>query len=205
MKPLLYSFRRCPYAIRARLALAACQIQVHIIEVSLADKPPQLLALSPKGEVPVLVLEQQIIEQSLEIMQWAFHQKPHPFFIQNPFIDALIQQNDHEFKTHLDHYKYFDRFPEFNQQTYRARAFPFLEKLEQCLQQHSFLYGKQQTWLDLAIFPFIRQFAGVDPQWFEQSQFKQLNHWLQWHLASDLFQQVMVKRNSNDLTSIKPQ
>jgi len=196
MQPILYSFRRCPYAIRARLALAVCQIQVEIIEVSLANKPVQLLTISAKGEVPVLVLEQQVIEQSLDIMKWAFQQKPHPFFIEDPLINQLIQQNDQEFKNHLDHYKYFDRFPDFSQQTYRERAFPFLEKLEQCLQKHSFLYAKQQTWLDLAIVPFIRQFSGVDSLWFEQSKFKKLNDWLQWHLNSPLFQQVMIKRKN---------
>ena len=125
-------------------------------------------------------------------MKWAFQQKPSHFYYQHPLADELINENDGEFKKHLDHYKYASRFPEHTEQTYRQQGEVFLQRLENQLQKQDFLLG-QQSWLDFAIFPFIRQFSMVDQNWFEQSNYQQLKYWLQFHLDSALFQQIMQK------------
>jgi len=193
--PVLYSFRRCPYAIRARLAIAASNIEVELREVCLAEKPSAMLTASPKGTVPVLVLpDKKIIEESLDIMQWALQQKHHKWLLDdNNKTQHLIHCNDTEFKIHLDHYKYADRFPENSMQHYRQSATSFLQQLEKCLIEKRYLVSDNFSLADAAIFPFIRQFAFVDKDWFEQSPYNNLLCWLDHILNSDLFNQVMKK------------
>jgi glutathione S-transferase len=193
--PILYSFRRCPYAIRARLAIAYAGIPVEIREVQLKHKPEQMLAISPKGTVPVLQLpDGKVIEESLDIMRWTLPQNdPDNWLDTGEGSERLIQWNDGDFKYYLDRYKYADRYPEFPESYYRSQAELFLAELESKLSLNTYLGGNHLSLLDAAIFPFIRQFAAVDNQWFQSSEYRHLNNWLSGLLVSDLFALVMVK------------
>ncbi|MCF5548614.1 glutathione S-transferase [Pseudomonas salomonii] len=192
---LLYSFRRCPYAMRARLALRYSGVPVHIIEVSLKAKPAEMLALSPKGTVPVLCVNGRVIEESLEIMQWALAQHdPDDWLLQgDPRVQALIAENDQVFKHHLNRYKYAERYPEQPMEHYRAEGEVFLQKLEALLASNDYLLAEHLSLADAALAPFVRQFAHVDREWFAQTPYKRLQHWLQRFLESPLFVAVMAK------------
>ncbi len=194
---VLYSFRRCPYAMRARLAIAYSQIAVELREVVLRDKPAEMLAISPKGTVPVLQTPQgEVIDQSLDIMHWALGQyDPEQWLCPrlNHQIDALINHNDHDFKGCLDRYKYPDRHPEHAQAFYRQQGEQFLQQLEQLLTVHRYLLADRPCLADMAIMPFIRQFAAVDQAWFDQAGYPKLQAWLAHLLALPLFAQVMNK------------
>jgi len=192
--PILYSFRRCPYAMRARMGLLLTHRQVELREVVLKDKPQSLLSYSPKGTVPVLILPTgQVIEQSLEIIDWAITTSNGLLKPPTPEQARLIAANDTEFKTALDHYKYFDRFPAQSQQDYREQGQRFLSQLEQRLNQQPYLFGEQISYPDIAIFPFIRQFAHVDLVWFEQADYPLLKSWLTSFLTSENFMTCMTK------------
>lgn len=191
--PILYSFRRCPYAIRARLALANSDIKVELREVKLSDKPAEFLALSSKATVPVLQLSDgRILEESLDIIEWALSNADRDGWLVEDK-DALIKENDDVFKPLLDQYKYADRYPQLSQQEYRAAALPFLILLDSKLQDCDYLTGSRLSCVDISIMPFIRQFAGVEPDWFVQSEFVALRHWLQRLVTSPLFKKVMSK------------
>ncbi|MDT4290835.1 glutathione S-transferase [Methylomonas sp. MO1] len=194
--PIFYSFRRCPYAMRARLAIAVSGLSVALREIELSNKPEAMLSVSPKGTVPVLVLpDGQVIEQSLDIMRWALAQHdPQDWLDQMPE-DAkrLIDWNDGDFKYYLDRYKYADRYPEQTQTVYRQQGEVFLAKLETRLQRTRFLCGLTFGLADAAIAPFIRQFAAVDNAWFSSSPYPALQHWLDDFLTSNLFAAVMRK------------
>jgi glutathione S-transferase len=197
--PTLYSFRRCPYAMRARMAVRYSGCTVETVEVSLKDKPLEMLERSPKGTVPVLVLEDRVLEQSLDIMRWALAQHdPNEWSMADNAaavrdIADLITRNDGEFKTSLDRYKYAVRYPEFSQVEYRQRGEVFLSELEDLLQQRDYLVADHLTLADVALAPFVRQFCYVDPDWFWQSPYPKLRAWLQRFLDSELFIQVMRK------------
>lgn len=192
---LLYSFRRCPYAMRARLALHYAGVPVRIVEVSLKDKPAQMLALSPKGTVPVLSVDGQVIEESLEIMQWALAQNdPDNWLLQDdPAVLALITENDQDFKYCLNRYKYAERYPEHPMEHYRAGGEVFLQKLEGLLADRDYLLANHLTLADAALAPFVRQYAHVDRAWFAATSYKRLQAWLQRFLESPLFIAVMAK------------
>ncbi|MBU2966725.1 glutathione S-transferase [Amphritea sp. 2_MG-2023] len=199
-QPILYSFRRCPYAIRARLAIAGSGQSVTLREVVLKDKPAAMLQASSKATVPVLVLpEGRVIDESRDIMRWALRQSdPHNWLCaddpdqlwQN---EGLIQENDAVFKQHLDRYKYFERYPGHSQDYYRQQCEVTLGRLERQLQQSAFLTGEHCRLADIAIFPFIRQFAHVDRDWFYSAPYPDLQRWLDYHLTSPLFLSVMKK------------
>lgn len=198
--PILYSFRRCPYAIRARLAIRNVGVAVELREVVLRNKPDELLAVSPKATVPVLVLpDGRVVDESRDIMEWALAEGDIECWLAQPgepwqaAADALIDENDFAFKPLLDRYKYADRFPEYPAETYRAEACGFLEKLEHRLNRHDYLMSDRMTLADIAIFPFIRQFAHVDKVWFDATSFGHLQQWLACLLESDLFMSVMSK------------
>jgi glutathione S-transferase len=197
--PVLYSFRRCPYAIRARLALKAGNIAVELREVLLAEKPEEMLNCSPKGTVPVLQLaDATVIDESREIMDWALQQcDPNGWLPKTDDelkeTNRLIETNDNEFKQHLDHYKYADRFPERPMEYYRNQAEPFLKHLEDKLCQQKFLISDNVSLADIAIFPFVRQFSFVDKDWFNQTDYKKLQVWLDYFLTMVLFNEVMKK------------
>ena len=193
----LYSFRRCPYAMRARMALRYSAVPVSIIEVSLKAKPADMLAASPKGTVPVLVCaDGRVIEQSLEIMHWALSQNDPDIWLpaDRPLIEALIEENDTHFKVLLDRYKYAVRYPEYPMEHYRELGAVVLQRLE-CLLEHTpYLTGTTLTLADVALAPFIRQFAHVDRAWFAQAPYPKLQAWLERFLASGLFTAVMAKQ-----------
>lgn len=194
--PILYSYRRCPYAMRARLALTYAGIQVELHEISLKTKPVKMLNASPKGTVPVMILcDGTVIEQSLEIMHWALLQQDKAGWLKaDSFItEQLIFENDHSFKEALDRYKYAVRFPEKTVKDYRMQCEVFLEKLEKQLNQTAFLVSHQLSLADMAIFPFIRQFANVDIAWFNEAPCPELNAWLKNLIESELFSNIMKK------------
>lgn len=196
MLPILYSYRRCPYAMRARMALSYAGIAVEVREISLKDKPAHMLQVSPKATVPVLVLpDGQVIDQSLQIMQWALQQHDADGWLSaDPQHAALlIAENDGSFKQNLDRYKYAIRFPEHSAADYRQQGELFLAKLELHLQQTSFLLSNKISLADIAIFPFIRQFAAVDSDWFASADYIKLKSWLQHLVESELFQGAMLK------------
>jgi len=195
MKPILYSFRRCPYAMRARFALIYAGIQLEHREIVLKSKPQAMLDISPKATVPVLQLgHHQVIDESLDIMLWSLQQHdPQAWLRHQEEALTLIETNDNDFKPWLDKYKYADRFPEYPQDFYRSQAEFFLQKLEQQLCQFTFLFGKQPTLADFAIFPFIRQFVFVNKAWFDKAPYPKLQTWLNFHLESPLFEKVMHK------------
>ncbi|WP_130905663.1 glutathione S-transferase [Pseudomonas sp. Sample_22] len=195
----LYSFRRCPYAMRARMALRYAGVAVDIVEVSLKAKPPEMLALSSKGTVPVLSVGGQVIEESLDIMRWALAQNdPQDWLLKDDpqgqlRVAELIAENDQSFKIHLNRYKYAERYPEQPMETYRAEGSQFLHKLDQLLERRDYLLAQHPSLADVALMPFIRQFAHVDRDWFAQTPYRHLQAWLQRFLESDLFTSIMKK------------
>lgn len=193
--PILYTFRRCPYAMRARMALRYAELNCELREVVLRDKPPSMLEYSPKGEVPVLVLAGEVIDESLDVMRWALAQRdPDGWCAVEPEATAqLVARFDEEFKPILDRYKYSDRHPERTQRDYRDEASPYLYELDERLRNQVFLMGPEMSFADVALFPFIRQFAHVDKAWFDKSEYLNLVTWLNSLLESDLFLSVMRK------------
>lgn len=194
--PILYSFRRCPYAIRARMAIFSANIVLEIREVDLKNKPAHLLEISPKGTVPVLqLINGEVLEESLVIMNWALNQAdPENWLNATDEAERLIQWNDGEFKYYLDRYKYADRYLENTQEYYRQKASEFLFILDERLTSNRYLCGQQISIADVAIFPFIRQFASVDTEWWQHSSFQVVNRWLQGFIESELFALVMKQQ-----------
>ncbi len=195
--PLLYSFRRCPYAMRARLGILFAELQVALREITLKNKPPQMLAISPKGTVPVLqLIDGTVIEESREIMEWALEQKDPQGLLNAEVLlqaNSLIDKNDNEFKHWLDRYKYADRHPEMTQEKYRQQGEVFLQTLEELLTKNSYLLGESVTIADIGIMPFVHQFAHVDRDVFYSLPYPKLQRWLKHWLAQPIFLQVMTK------------
>jgi glutathione S-transferase len=208
---ILYSFRRCPYAMRARLACALFlpSQSLELREVVLKNKPAELIEISPKATVPVLQLANgKVIDESRDIAFWALEQAS--ALIQAQYlpthlqldIEELIDENDGSFKWALDRYKYADRYEE-TEEHYRELGEVFLAKLEKLLEKNLYLYSSKPCLADIAIFPFVRQFAHVDKHWFEQSPYPQLIQWYSELLESELFKSIMTKyqpwKTNNDL------
>ena len=208
---ILYSFRRCPYAMRARLACALFlpARSLELREVVLKNKPPELLEISPKATVPVLQRDVGgIIDESRDIALWALEQgaleqaalndssdgiktQYLPLHLQLD-IEELTDENDGSFKWALDRYKYSDRYEE-SEELYRKQGEVFLAKLEKLLEKNRYLYSSEPSLADIAIFPFVRQFAHVDKNWFEKSPYPKLIQWLNEWLASEVFNSIMEK------------
>jgi glutathione S-transferase len=190
--PILYSFRRCPYAMRARLALAVSGARCELREVKLGAKPPAMLAASPKGTVPVLVLSDgRVIDESLDIMRWTLaHCDPEGWLDRDDA--ALIAVNDGAFKHDLDRYKYPERHGS-DPRLHRDSGLAFLRELDQRLSAHGQLCGPLRGLADAAVMPFVRQFAAVDPEWFTAQELPNLQTWLSDYLASDLLATVMMR------------
>ncbi len=186
--PILYSFRRCPYAMRARLAIASAGVQVELREIVLRDKAPALLAASPKGTVPVLVLPDRVLEESYDIMRWALGRADPEGWLAGQD-DGLIAACDGGFKTALDGYKYGRDTPEIARET----ASGFLRGLDETLSRQPFLSGRQNGLSDMATITFIRQFANVDRAWFDAQNWPNLRQWLDNFLASPRFAAMMQK------------
>ena len=197
--PILYSFRRCPYAIRARMAIAISAVSVDLIEVDLRNKPLEMLRISPKGTVPVLSCSDgSVLEQSIDIMRWALLQNDPQAWLQTTdsqqaFADSLLLTNDGVFKRLLDRYKYSIRFPDLNPTAIRNEAFELLLPLFNALELQPFILGTTMKWVDIALFPFIRQFAGVDKDWFFQNTSLATRRWFDCIQTSELFERVMSK------------
>lgn len=206
--PVLYSFRRCPYAMRARLAIAASGVRVELREVVLRDKPQALIDASPKATVPVLVLaDGRVIDQSLDIMRWALARNDPQGWLARPCalpeILALIDENDGIFKRNLDRYKYPHRHPDewsghggdpsAFAAAHRAAGAAWLGGLQARLATGGFLSGSSAGLADMAILPFVRQFAHTDPAWFAAQAWPQLRAWLAQFEASALYAGVMQK------------
>ncbi len=212
-RPLLYTYRRCPYAMRARMALLVAGILFDAHEIVLRDKPAALLAASPKGTVPVLVLtDGHVIEQSWDIVRWALSQPDQAESVQAwwPLAQsdaniALLHTNDGEFKHHLDRYKYPERFSTEQHLTvsdvrehHRTQAVQaLLQPLEVRLEDAAFLGGTSPCATDIGLFPFVRQFAAIDPPWFERQPWGHVQRWLAHWLQSPLFSACMAKLPAN--------
>ncbi len=198
--PVLYSLQNCPYAMRARLAILLAQQTVQIRAITMKDKPDEMLQASPKGTVPVLILdEQKVIDESLDVMLWALNRTDPENLLYNHNPDALpemlsiIERNDTEFKPSLEKYKRAKRFHGEDLENCRLECEAFVQGLEKRLTQHEFLMGATPSLLDYALLPFIRQFSRVNKPIFAQDQYSNLRRWLSHHLQSRLFSRAMFK------------
>jgi len=190
--PVLYSFRRCPYAMRARLALAISGTRCLLREVRLSAKPPAMLEASPKGTVPVLVLpDGTVLDESLDIMRWALaRHDPESWLARDD--PALIARNDGPFKHDLDRYKYPERHSA-DPLAHRKQGLEFLHELNTRLAGAGQLCGRVRGIADAAIMPFVRQFAAVDRDWFDAQPLPYLSAWLDGHLTSGLYETIMLR------------
>ncbi|WP_282153266.1 glutathione S-transferase [Ruegeria atlantica] len=194
--PILWTFRRCPYAIRARLALASSGIKVELREIRLRDKPQAFLKSSASGTVPALRLPDRVLDESLNIMIWALNQNdPQRLLDMPPEGWNLIAENDGPFKRALDHTKYASRYPEVNHVAERRKAERYLVKLDARLTGRTWLFGNRPTLADFALLPFVRQFAHIDKEWFDTQEWPNLIAWLDLFLASEAFAHVMDKHS----------
>jgi len=206
--PILYSLRNCPYAMRARLAIFKSKLQIELRDVVLSNKPEEMIAASPKGTVPILVLEQEgkpskVIDESLDIMLWVLDKSDPDDLLHNkqessdtntiPNMLSLIATFDNEFKEDLEKYKCAKRYHEDNLFEYRQACEEHLQGIEERLSQHSFIISDKESLADIALLPFIRQFARVERQWYLQSPYPKLRQWLNNYLQSPMFSKVMTK------------
>jgi len=197
--PILYSFRRCPYCMRAHMTLLNSGIKTELREVDIDNMPEQVISISPKATVPILVFpDGTFIDESWDIVKWALTQNdPDNWLGQGKvyLLDAemLIETNDFSFKEDLDHYKYADRYPEQSAEFYRAACEEFIEELEEKLNDHDYLLGDAVSLADIGVFPFIRQFSLVDKDWFDQAPYPNVQRWLQNIIDSALFKNVFRK------------
>lgn len=202
-RPIIYSFRRCPYAMRARLALFASQTPIELREILLRDKPDEMIAASPKATVPVLIQEDgTVLDESLDVMLWALEQAdPHNWLRkQEGDFDAilsLVQTIDTDFKYHLDRYKYSTRYEGkegfLGRDGHKAECEKILQTLAERLSQHRFLFADVPCMADYAIFPFIRQYRIADMKDFDANALPEVRDWLERLMGTDLFQDVMQK------------
>jgi glutathione S-transferase len=194
--PVLYSFRRCPYAMRARFAIVESKTIVELREVILRDKPSHMISLSKKGTVPVLWLPDcKVIEESLDIMNWALSRNDPNGFLESSEHNSLIERIDTRFKYHLDRYKYSSRYPETHATHHREHALVILSEIEIILHDN-WLNGKKPGFVDLAILPFIRQYRIADIKWFDAcTEIPKVQAWLANFLDWDGFQRIMKKQS----------
>ena len=195
--PILYSFKRCPYAIRARMALKLTNVKCEIREVRLNNKPKHMLEVSPKGTVPVLILNDRTIEESMEVIDWALNQK-------NVFEGNLnkneikisyefIERFDDQFKYHLDRYKYASRYENIDEIHHRRKCEKILLEIEELISDEGWFFGKKINKLDISILPFIRQFRIADPNWFDNhKELTKVKNYLHNFLASKILKDVMI-------------
>lgn len=193
-RPILYSFRRCPFAMRARLGIASANAEVELREIVLRDKPEQMLTASPKGTVPVLIAE-TLVEESLDVMHWALGRSDPEGLMSGMDDDAhaLIADCDGPFKTALDHTKYAVRYPDLDASQSRADSAKFIHTLDTILAGKPWLYGDKPSLADFAILPFVRQFAHTDLAWWDAQTFANAQDWLSNFKASDRFKSIMTK------------
>ncbi len=198
--PILYSLQHCPYAMRARIGILLAKQPVLLCAIQLKNKPPEMLTASPKGTVPVLIIDETtVIDESLDIMLWALQKMDPDNLLYReqaeilPTMLTLINRFDTEFKQSLNKYKSAKRYHDENQTDYRQQCENFIAELETRLSRHNFLMGDKLSLVDYAILPLIRQFAKVDRQWYLQAPYPKLQNWLKTHLESKLFSKTMTK------------
>ncbi|NOR41692.1 MAG: glutathione S-transferase [Gammaproteobacteria bacterium] len=197
--PILYSFRRCPYCMRAHMALKQTGIKIELREVKLSDMPEEALSISPEATVPILALpDGTVITESWDIVKWSLAQNDADKWLGNNdehSLDAevLIETNDFSFKEDLDHYKYADRFPDHSEEHYRKACEAFIEELEEMLIDNNFLLAGQLSLADIGVFPFIRQFSLVNKEWFDNAPYPKVQKWLDNIISTELFQHVFQK------------
>ena len=208
--PILYSLQHCPFAMRARLGILLAQQSVLIRAVVTKNKPEEMLAVSPKGTVPVLVIshpegtakncpDATIIDESVDIMLWALRLSDPQNILQTEdpkkleAMLALIWRNDKQFKPDLEVYKLARRFHKNSEVADRQRCEAFVAELEKTLEKTNYFMGDQPSLVDYALLPFIRQFARVDRKWYLQSPYPKLRDWLNRHLQTPLFTKAMAK------------
>lgn len=205
-QPILYSLQNCPYAMRARLGILLAKQPVMLRAIDLRHKPPEMLATSPKGTVPVLVIDDTdnpdqptVIDESLDIMLWALNLSDPDNLLysdvpdQLPWMLSLIGRFDNEFKKHLEDYKSAKRYHEESKTDHRQQCEAFIIELDNRLSKHQYLMGDKPSLVDYAVLPYIRQFSRVERQWYIQTPYRHLQHWLKQHLTSLLFSQAMIK------------
>lgn len=191
--PILYSFRRCPYAMRARMAVAVSRVQVELREVVLQDKPSEMLEASPKATVPVLLLpDGKVLEESLDIMRWALLQSDPDGWLGHED-EKLILATDGPFKQALDRYKYPHRYGLADGIVYRDAAVAHLTQVNDLLATGPYLGGAKPAFTDIALFPFVRQFAATDAEWFVAQSPPALQSWLNTLVNSDKFNHIMTR------------
>ena len=192
--PILWSFRRCPYAMRARLAVCSAGVRVELREILLRDKPQAFLDTSPSATVPALRDGGQVLDESLDIMRWALGRSDPERLLDMPAEGwALIETNDGPFKAALDHTKYAVRYPDLNPEEERAKAAAFLMRLEPMLAGGGWLFGDRPSLADYALLPFTRQFANTDRAWFDAQPWPNVRAWLDRFAESEAFAGVMHK------------
>ncbi len=193
--PILYSFRRCPFAMRARMAIRSSGQICELREVLLRDKPIEMIDASSKATVPVVVLpDGGILDESLAIMNWALAQADPDDLLSENDAEQLLSLIDGPFKHHLDRYKYASRYEDIDPKHHRAAAVEILHQIEAQLAGQDWLYGNDPTFADLAILPFVRQFRIADEKWFDtEIAMPNLQAWLTRFLAAEFFQAVMAK------------
>ena len=198
-KPFLFSYRRCPYAMRARMAMLSANISFDAYEISLREKPEELIKFSPKATVPVLLYNNKVIDESLDIMLWAYaisDESNHLIILsqhEREVSDSLITVNDCEFKKQLDAYKYEPIENILVRDDLFKKGLLFLESLEICLGNHKFLIGNRVSFADIAIFPFIRQFAHVDIDRFTNIKLIKTKKWFELMGSDELFLRAMIR------------
>ncbi|MGF1701153.1 glutathione S-transferase [Photobacterium makurazakiensis] len=196
--PILYSLRRCPYAMRARMGLLLAKQPVMLRDIVTRNKPYELLAASPKGTVPVIVLNNsQVIDQSLDIMLWALNLNDPQNLLRNNLpniaddILMLVRKNDSQFIPLLEQYRASARYHNDDLEQRRQDCEVLIAPLEARLSNHSYLFGDSPSLADYALMPFISQFARVEKKWFVQSEYKNIAKWLKSHYESTLYTKVM--------------
>ena len=194
--PILYSFKRCPYAMRARLALKLANIQCELREVRLNNKPKHMLEVSPKGTVPILILEDKIIDESIEIINWVLDQnnifKDNISSEQIKITEQIIDIFDNKFKYHLDRYKYSNRYENADKKFHQKECLDILIDLEKVISDGNWFFGNELNKLDISILPFLRQFRIADPHWFDSlKQIPKIQKFLYNFLDSNLLNQIM--------------
>ncbi len=194
--PILYTFRRCPYAIRARMAIDAAGVEVEEREVLLRDKPLAMLEASPKGTVPVLVLrEGDVIDESLDVMRWALrHGDPEDWLAQEAEALVFLDTVERELKPRLDDYKYGHRGPAEEEERCRDEGVQLLQSYDSRLACSGSLLGERPTLADVGTFPFVRQFAHHDRDFFASLGLERLSTWLARFLDGERFARVMQKQ-----------
>ena len=195
--PILYSFRRCPYAMRARMAIHISSQKCEIREVLLRDKPPSMLEYSSKGTVPVLVLQSgEVIDESLDVIDWALNLNDPDNWQRskdNEKTKELIKINDGEFKHHLDRYKYSKRYDNEDPEFHRKKCLSFIEKVSSELQNSKYIFDDEISYIDISLLPFIRQFRIADNEWFDELPYENVKSWLSNFLNSELLKSIMYK------------